>query len=304
MSASGLVQTILTFVAIVGVGWLLRATGVLTKQDARPINALIIYVGLPAFIIRAVHGATLDSRLLVVVAVSWAVFAAMAVIGWGAARILRLPDAAAGGFILAAALGNTGYIGYPITQALLGSRALSAAIFYDVFGTVAALILVGLAIAERYSGSNERRKHPLREVLGFPAVIALAVGLLTRWMHIPESVSAGLGLLASFVVPLIMISVGLSLEPRTIRRWAGPLTAVTGLRLFVAPLLALAIVRLVGGVASDHTRLLALQAGMPTMMLTLVIGARFELDTDFIASAIFVTTAISALSIPLIQLVL
>ena len=35
---------------------------------------------------------------------------------------------------------------------------------------------------------------------------------------------------------------------------------------------------------------MVLQAGMPTMMLTLVIGARFELDTDFIASAILVTT--------------
>ena len=52
---------------------------------------------------------------------------------------------------------------------------------------------------------------------------------------------------------------------------------------------------------SASLRLVVLQAGMPAMMLTLVVGARFELDTDFIASAIFVTTVASALSIPLMQ---
>ena len=303
MSLGALAQTILTFVAIVGIGWLLRAAGILGKQDARPINALIIYVGLPAFVIRAVHGATLDSRLAAVVAIAWVVFGAMAIVAWGVARALRLSEVATGSFILVTALGNTGYIGYPIAEALLGSRALSAAIFYDVFGTVGALVVVGLAIAERYSGSSERRKHPLREVAGFPAVIALAVGLLTRWVSVPSAVSTGLGLLASLVVPLILISVGLSLEPRMIRRWAGPLAAVTGLRLFVAPALALSVAWLLGGAAAEHTRLVVLQAGMPTMMLTLVIGARFELDTDLIASAIFVTTAVAAVSIPLMQLV-
>jgi predicted permease len=45
-----------------------------------------------------------------------------------------------------------------------------------------------------------------------------------------------------------------------------------------------------------------LQAGMPSMMLTLVVGERFGLDTDFIASAIFVTTAASAVALPLVQL--
>ena len=302
MSAAALAETILTFVAIVGIGWALRATGILKKADSRPINALIIYVGLPAFIIRAVLGATLDSRLFVVVAVAWLVFGVMAVLGWAAARALGLSATATGGFILVVALGNTGYIGYPITQALLGERALSSAIFYDVFGTVGALIIVGLAIAEHYSGSNERRKHPLREVLGFPAVIALAIGLLLRFVPVPSAVSTGLGILASFVVPLILISVGLSLEPGTIRRWAVPLGAVTGLRLFVAPLIALALVSILPGGDTNQARLVVLQAGMPTMMLTLVIGARFELDMDLIASAIFVTTAISALSIPLMQL--
>ena len=303
MSGAALPITILTFVAIVGIGWLLRVTGRLRAEDARPINAIILYVGLPAFIIKAVHGANLDPELAIVVAIAWAVFAVLLLASWLAARLLRLPKIVAGGFILAATLGNTGYIGYPLAQAVLGDAALPKAIFYDVFGTVGALLIVGLALAEHYGAGDERRKHPIREVLGFPAVIALAVGLVTRPIAFPNVVSDGLAILASLVVPLIMISVGLSLRAGVMRRWALPLTVLTGLKLLLAPLIALLIGRAALGGDSAALQLVVLQASMPTMMLAMVVGARFELDTDFIASAILVTTVASALSIPLMQAV-
>ncbi len=40
---------------------------------------------------------------------------------------------------------------------------------------------------------------------------------------------------------------------------------------------------------------------MPSMMLTLAVGERFGLDDDFIAAAIFVTTAASVFTVPLAQ---
>ncbi len=303
MSAASLASTILTFVAIVGIGWLLRATGRLGPKDARPINAVILYVGLPAFVISAVHGARLDRELALVVAVAWAAFGAALLVSWFAVRAFKLPKTVAGGFVLAATLGNTGYIGYPLAQAFLGDAGLSRAIFYDVFGTVGALILVGLVIAEYYGGGEEKRKHPVREILGFPAVIALAVGLATRPFTFPDAVRDGLAILASLVVPLIMISVGLSLRAGVMRRWATPLTALAAVKLLLAPLVALLIGRAVLNGDTEAVRLVTLQASMPTMMLTMVVGMRFGLDTDFIASAILVTTVASALSIPLMQAV-
>jgi predicted permease len=302
MNPTALASTILTFVAIVGVGALLRATGVLKREHAHPINAIIIYVGLPAFIFKAVHSAELRPDLLGVVAVAWGVFAAMLLLGWLVARLLKLPAETAGGFVLATALGNTGYIGYPVTQALLGADALPEAIFYDVFGTVFALALVGLLVAQRYGSNDEARINPVRELFTFPAVIALLAALALKAVPIPNLVMDGIGLLANMVAPLIMISVGLSLRASTIGRHAPALTAIAVLRLLVAPLIGLALAAmLVGSTAALRTTVL--EAGMPTMMLTLVVGERFDLDTDFIASAIFVTTAVSAATLPLLQMV-
>jgi predicted permease len=300
MTVVALSTTILEFTAIVCVGAALRAGGILSVEDSKPINAVIVYAGLPALIFNAVHGAQLRSDLIGVVIVAWAVFGAMLLLGWAVSRILRLPRRLAGGFIIATALGNTGFIGYPITTAVFGASRLPEAIFYDVFCTVVAFVLVGLVVAGRYGASEEKRAHPLWELLTFPAVIALALALLLRPFAVPVSVSNGLALLANMVAPLIMLSVGLSLRVRTIGRAAVPLAALIVLRLLVAPAIGLAVGTLALG-AGPWLRIAVLEAGMPTMMLTLVAGERFGLDTDFIASAIFVTTAASAIALPLVQ---
>ena len=299
MAGGGLASTILTFAAIVGIGAVLRATRLLSSADARPLNTVIIYVGLPAFIFEAVHGAEVGPAVWRIVGVAWAVFAATLLLAFLAEKVLRLPRDRAGGFLIAASLGNTGYIGYPLTAALLGAAAVPEAVFSDVFGTVFALVLVGLPIAARFGNRGRDVPNPLRELATFPAVIALAAALLLRPVAVPAGVSNGLALLASLVAPLIMLSVGLSLRPRSIAHGAVALGVLAAIKLVAAPLVALGVGSAV--LAEPGLRVAVLQASVPSMMLTLVVGERFGLDTDFIAAAIFVTTIASAITIPLLQ---
>jgi len=293
---------VLRLLGLVGVGWVLRVTGLLASEDARPIHTMIIYVGLPALVFQAVHPARLSTEFAVIAAVAWLVFATSALIAWVASYLLRLPRPVAGGFIIAASLGNTGYIGYPVSQAMLGDEGLVRAVFYDVFGTVGALLLVGLLIAQRFGSREGHAVNPVREVLRFPAVIALAVAFALRPFAIPEVVSSGLDSLASLVVPLIMISVGLTLEMRGLAKHSVALSVLGFIRLLVAPVVAVVVGSLVL-LDAEAVRLVALEAGMPTMMLSIVIGARFGLDIEFLTSAVVFTTVAAVVSIPLVQLV-
>jgi malate permease and related proteins len=299
VSIAGLALVIGKLLAFVAVGAALRGSGLLSVEDARPINAVIVYVGIPALIFQAVHPARLSWELAVVAGVAWGV----ALVGFGlayvAARLLKLSRPAAGGLMLTAALGNTGYVGYPVALAILGSAGLVKAVFYDVFGTVAALLTVGVAVAATF-GRTEERPNVLREFLTFPAVIALLAGLVLKPVAVPIPVSEWLDALAKLVVPLIMISLGLSFRPRALGTYALPVAVVAGIKLLLLPLVALVLGRAVLG-DPDAVRLVVLQAGMPTMMLSLVFGARFRLDVDLIASAALVTTAVAIVSIPLMQ---
>jgi len=303
MDALGTAGITLGFIGMVAIGWLLRWTGLLSADDAKPLNVLIVYIGLPALVFQSIRTATLEWDMVLIAVSAWIVFGATALVAWGVARLMRLSRPVAGGFILTSALGNTAYLGYPMSLALFGQEGLARAIFYDIFGTVAAILLVGLLIAERFGRSDARPIRPAQEMLTFPAVIALGLALLLGGVEIPVLVSDWLDTFAKLVTPLIMISVGLTLRMGSLQEHIRPLLALSGIRLLLAPMAAFVVgsVLLEGASALDQ---LVLSAGMPSMMLTLVIGSRFGLDTGFIAAAILMTTTLSVVTIPAMRLVM
>jgi len=176
------------------------------------------------------------------------------------------------------------------------------AIFYDVFGNTAAVITIGTFIASRY-GEHDEQVDPVREVVTFPPFIALAAALALRSVTVPIAVGDWLDALGKLVVPMIMISVGLSLRPSKLKGHLRDVVAVAGIKLLVLPAVALAAGSLVFS-SAESLRVAVIEAGVPTMMLTMVIGMRFKLDTDLIASAILVTMTGAIVTIPLFQLLI
>ncbi len=174
------------------------------------------------------------------------------------------------------------------------------AIFSDLFGNTAAIITLGALVASHY-GEHDLKVNPIREILTFPPFIALALALLLRSVTVPVMVGSWLGALGKLVVPLIMVSVGLSLKPKSVREHLSKIAAIAGVKIVLLPLLALGIGTLLTR-DSASMRILVLEAGVPSMMFTLVFGMRFKLDVDLIAAAILVTTVGAILTIPLLQM--
>jgi predicted permease len=303
VSIATLISVIVRVLVFVAIGVALRVFGALRREDSRALNAVIVYVALPALIFRTVVAAPLSTELIRAAAVAWAVSIVGLFFAAEIAHAMRLPRKTAAAFVIVAALGNTGYLGYPLVVALLGSRWLPEAVFYDVFGTVAVLFTLGIAVAARY-GEHEGPLNVARELLTFPAVIAMLVALAYRFVPWPAAVSTTVsswtGLAANVAVPLIMVSLGVSLDLSALKGSWRPLAAVCGMKLLVLPAAAIGIAFVVGD--RQGMPLLALQAGMPSLMLSLVVGQRFKLDVGYIAAAILVTTIGCVVTIPLVQL--
>ena len=299
MPIGALAVSIAEILALVGIGMALRLTGLLKREDVRVVNALIVYVALPALIFGAIWPARLSWELVRVAGIAWGVTFAGLAASWLVARALRLPRAVTGAFILVSSLGNTAYIGYALATTVLGDGALPRAVFYDIFGTVAALLTVGVMVASHYGEHDEGRVNPLREFLTFPAVIAVLLALALKPVPIPGLVMDWLAVPAKMTVPLVMISVGLALDWSAAKERKRGLAAVAAIKLLLLPAVALGLALSAGDAGS--ARLVTLQAGMPSMMLTLVIAERFRLDTRFAAAAILVSTLACAVTIPLVQ---
>lgn len=296
-SLLGIVAGLLGF-ALVGVA--LRVSGLLKSEDAKVLNTVLLYSALPVLIFSSVQRAEIDGSLAALPLLGWGLALTGLLLAWAAAKALRLPGPTAGAFVLVAAFGNTGYVGYPLAQAMLGESGLVRAVFSDVFGNTAAVVIVGTLIAARL-GDSDARVHPVKEIVTYPPFIALALALLLRGIALPIALTNWLDAFGKVVVPVIMISLGLTLRPRALGKRALPALLAAGVKLVVLPAMALGIGVLLLKDA-DTLRIVVLQASVPSMMLAMIIGERFKLDTEFIASAILVTMVGSVLTIPLLQL--
>lgn len=303
MDIAGLLIVIGSVLGFVAVGVVLRVTGLLAAEDARPLNTVLLWVALPALIFNAVHASPLEPSLGMLPAIGWVVALAGLAASWGLARLLKLEGPTAGAFIMVCTFGNTAYVGYPVAQALVGDAGLVRAIFSDVFGNTAAVISLGTLVASHY-GAHDVKVNPLKEIVTFPPFIALAAALVLHSVPVPDALNSWLGALGKLVVPMIMISVGLTLKPRALKGHLPQASVVAAMKLVALPLLALGLGTLLLGGDVASLRIAVLEAGVPTMMLIMIMGLRFKLDTDFIASAILLTMMGAIVTIPLLQLLI
>ncbi len=118
------------------------------------LNRFVLDVCLPAAVLRYAARLELDLALLRIIAVPWLLCAATAVaVYWGAKRTGLAEDRMAV-LLLCVPLGNTSFLGYPLTRAMLGEAALPYAVVYDQFGSFLLLSTWGLWVLARYGGDR------------------------------------------------------------------------------------------------------------------------------------------------------
>jgi malate permease and related proteins len=97
-------------------------------------------------------------------------------------------------------------------------------------------------------------------------------------------------------VPSMLILLGLQFQEA---RWTGQnlaLGLVTSIRLLIAPLIAVALTPLFGlqGVARQTA---IVESSMPTAVITTVLSSEYNAEPAFVATAIFVTTLLSPITL-------
>lgn len=117
----------------------------LPENASASLNGYVIYVALPALILAEIPKLTLDHHAIVPVIAAWCVMAFSAVITFFTARWMGWSREITGALMLLVTLGNTGFVGIPLIEAHLGTKAIPYAILYDQLGTFIALNTFGIA---------------------------------------------------------------------------------------------------------------------------------------------------------------
>ena len=285
-----------------GIGWRwLRPAGLDPVQTRKVLTSLVYYLLLPALVLSVLWQAKLgNTTLLIAASATFAVISGL-LLSSLSCRLCAARPAVSGAVILAAAFPNVTYLGLPVLEATFGPWARSVAIQYDLFACTPLLFTLGVLVAARHGGAQAGVANMIRELLRIPALWAGVAAVLLNELEvgIPSVLGGFLGLLERGVVPLMLFSLGLSLQWNR-EQWQTLPTVipVVLLRLLLIPAMA-ALFTTAIGLSGDWYAAVVMEAAMPSMVLGIVFCDRYNLDVTLYATAVTVTTALSMLTLPM-----
>ena len=306
-------STMIILFIIVGCGFFARKIGWTDDKFDAGLTKLIMNISCPALILDSVLGNTdlPDAPFIMnILVISFVAFAVLIVVAWVAPKIYRTPRESIGAHQFTIAFGNTGFIGFAVIGAIIGSNAVLYASMYNIVFNI--IIFSFGAYFVSASGSVQISTHERIENmlvhLRSPAMLACVGALMLALLGVTDTegiVGRTCDMLGAMTPPASMLVIGSTLAKYNFKEmlgnWRVYPTAL--LRLIAAP----AVFYLVGSLLTNDTYLLgvlALENGMPAAALGTMFCLAYGGDLKTMSQGMFVTTILSVITIPLVTLAL
>lgn len=300
--------------AVILLGALLSRFDRFGESAAATLNDLVYYLALPALIFTSVATSDLSAGIPLV-ALLVAVGVLLVAYGLGAlvALLARIGGREANAVGLVAGWGNVGYMGIPLTTAVLGPATALAASLISTLHTALAvslfLVVATLVDHDRTDGHPTRGTLALtlvRRVLGNPVVVAIVLGVLVAAFRVPlpGPVSTTVGLVGDMAAPGGLLALGILLRGAlpALRAGRARFAGIVGcalVKLVVMPALAIGAVRLFA-VPAPWAAVLVVMAALPDAATVFVLTAQYRTWYRESTAVVVLTTVGSVVTLPLV----
>ncbi|NMF59274.1 AEC family transporter [Pseudanabaena yagii] len=205
-----------------------------------------------------------------------------------------------GSFLLAMTLGNTAFMGYPVSLALVGPQYFAWSLFYDLIGSTIAAYSVGIALASRFgsTANNQPRPNPFVSMAKTPALWSLPIGVGMRFVPLPTVITSGMNAIAWTTVTLSLVMIGMQLSQlQTLKNIKKALTCLS-IKMLLTPLVV-GTGLMFFGVTGEPRLAMVLQMAMPPAFSTLVIAQAYNLDRDLTVTTLAFGVVLLLFTIPI-----
>jgi predicted permease len=270
------------------------------------LGKFLLWIGVPISIVAFLRRADLSQAIWIAPLIAWLAVCFGLAIAWLWLRFLAVKkewsNPMQGSFILSSMLGNTGYIGYPVALALVGSKYFAWALLYDLLGTVVGSYVIGIVIASRYSNktaySNQLSWQIWLEPFRNPIIWSFGFGLAFRQVPLPTKIDDFLYDFAWGTLFLSLILIGMRLSQLSSFSYVKQASIGVAIKMLIVPL-AIGIVLSGMGINGLPRLVLVLQGAMPPAFATLVIAEAYELDQHLAVTALGIGSAGLLITLPL-----
>ena len=223
-------------------------------------------------------------------------------IGWLSPTLLRIKDGDKGMYRILAAFMNNGFVGFPLVAAVYGENAVFFASLSNIpFNLL--LYTVGVMFLQK---GDKNTKFSIKSVINVPIVATLiAVVIFIFEIPMPKLVDDVADTLSAATVPLSMMCVGLSLGSVSLKEalLQPRLYGISLVRLLICPLAVWLVLRIFITNPVILGTIVILSA-CPSAIICTILGIQYGRDGVESSEAIFISTMLSMITIPLLISVL
>ena len=305
---TAVVDAVLPVFALIGIGYLAAARGVLDGTVTDALNRFVVWLALPALLFAATARMTFadidhpgfalasGSAMAATFALSMAL---------DRRRGKRLADRAIEG--LDAAYANSGFLGIPLGLALFGNAILPALVISVLLTACLlfafAIVLIELDLATVAPGARAGTlratlSRTLSSLVRNPLLVAPVAGgaWAATGLPLPLPVDRFLGLLGAAASPCALVTIGLFLFQQRERADRSEVARLVGLKLVAHPLLTLAFAWLVPMPKAWFETALLL-AALPTGTGPFMLAKLYGREAAATSQAILVSTVLSVATV-------
>lgn len=267
----------------------------------RKLSIFIMNISMPALILASVMGKDLafeNSELISLAVVAVVNYIVLIGLAYLIPHLFKVNKARLGISRFMLAFGNVSFIGYPVCDAVFGSKAVFCA---SVLNIPFNLLVFTIGVSFINGGKAKSAFSP-RLILS-PCVVAslIAVVIAVARIQIPTPVGEWFHLLGDLTTPCALLIIGSSLSHIPVRDMLGNrfVYSMTLLRLFILPLAVGGVLALMGinPFVSDVAVVLS---AMPVATNGIMLCLQYGKDERVMTQGIFFTTLLSVISIPLV----
>lgn len=273
------------------------------------LNIFLIRFALPALIFLVVAAAPFE-RLIdwpFITATTAATATAFLIVFLISLYGLRTPFTIAALQGTAASYGNVGYMGLPLAVAFFGPQAAVPAALVFCFDCALQFTLTAFLATLDHSDNEEAHWGEIalrivKQVMFHPFIIATILGGVASAFayHPAGALGTILTMLMNAAGPVALFALGVTVGMRSFGGIGREMPIVVGMKIVVQPLLCAAALAFVPGLDPLWRHVALMMAALPTASNAFILANQYKAYVAGSSSAVIITTAISAVTIPLL----
>ena len=292
--------------ALIAVGYLAVRSGMLKPEASMHFSALLLKITLPCTIFISLAQKEYDPSFvhdsIILIIAGLIAYLGMLYLGKLLARPLGVPEGCRGVWAFTCSYNNCGFMGFPVTLALLGPEALALAVMLNISFNATAYSLGAMEIAKD-TPSHKAEGLDIKSIIfnGINASIVLSLVFYFGRLGVPEMIAAPITYLSNITTPISMVLIGMALahshglEVLTDKSaWLSSL-----MRLIVFPVIICLILRVFHlGSNPMVNAVFILIMSMPAASVTAALCEIYHGNIEFAAKIMFIQNILCIITIP------